>query len=737
MKVSYLDGWDPNVNNPPVADFEADNTIPAIGQTVNFTDLSSDNPTSWSWSFSPTTVTYVGGTNSFSQNPQVQFNAEGSYTVSLIAANAYGSDNETKTNYINVSYYCGASGAFNFMYISNVQIGSINEPSGQDYYADYTYLSTDLSLGQSDVQISVENGNPFGDDDLGIWIDWNQDGDFYDTGENVVCEIDDEGQGTFTFDVPVDATLGSTRIRVRIKYTDANCGDPCGTSTYGEVEDYSVNIILGADPPVAEFEADNLTPGIGETVNFTDQSSNDPTSWAWTFTPSTVTYVGGTSASSQDPQVQFGAAGNYTVELIATNSGGSDTETKSDYIAVIFPPIADFDANNLSPGIGETVNFTDISTNNPTSWAWTFTPSTVTYIGGTNSGSQNPQVEFDAAGYYTVELIATNVSDSDTETKTDYIFVVDVPVADFEADNTTPGIDEAVNFTDLSTNSPDTWMWSFTPSTVTYLGGTNSGSQNPQVEFDAAGYYTVELMVTNISGGDSEIKTDYIYVVAQLIDLDISVFLEGPFNTNFMNTDLIPLLPLSQPFNVDPWYYPGIEGVVSIPGTDIVDWVLVELRDATSASLADGTSAFDWQAAFLRNDGEIVGLDGISVLHFDSSVSDSLYVVVYHRNHLSIMTAFGLEENGGLYSYDFTIAAEKAFGSDAQKFLETGIWGMYGGDGDRSGQIDVEDKAPLWEDEVGTEGYLNSDYNLDKQSDNQDKSDIWEPNEGQSKQVPD
>jgi len=279
-------------------------------------------------------------------------------------------------------------------------------------------------------------------------------------------------------------------------------------------------------------------------------------------------------------------------------------------------------------------------------------------------------------------------------------------------------------------------LWTFTPSTVTYLGGTNSSSQNPQLEFDAAGYYTVELMVTNISGGDSEIKSDYINVIASLIDLDIKVFLEGPFNTIAMNTDLIPVLPLSQPFNVDPWYYSGIEGVVSIPGTDIVDWVLVELRDAASASLADATTDFDWQAAFLRNDGKIVDLDGISVLHFNSSVTDSLYVVVHHRNHLSIMTAFGLEENGGIYSYDFTIATEKAFGSGAQKFLETGAWGMYGGDGDRNGQIDVMDRSPLWENEVGSDGYLGSDYNLDMQSDNQDKNDIWVPNEGQSKQVP-
>ena len=204
-----------------------------------------------------------------------------------------------------------------------------------------------------------------------------------------------------------------------------------------------------------------------------------------------------------------------------------------------------------------------------------------------------------------------------------------------------------------------------------------------------------------------------------------------------MNTDLIPVLPLGQPYNIEPWNYSGTESVTDIPGTDIVDWILIELRNATTASLADGTTDFDWQAAFIRNDGKIVDLDGNPILHFDSSVTDSLYVVVHQRNHLSIMTAFGLEENGGVYSYDFSVAAEKAYGSAAQKALGTGLWGMFGGNGNRDGQVDILDKSPVWINEAGTDGYLDSDYNLDGEADNPDKNDIWLPNEGQSKQVPD
>jgi len=97
--------------NPPTAEFSADVLNPEVGQTVTFTDLTTDNPSSWSWSFSPTTVTYVNSTNSGSQNPQVQFDASGLYTVTLQVINGNGSDTEVKTNYID-AYDCNGIASF-------------------------------------------------------------------------------------------------------------------------------------------------------------------------------------------------------------------------------------------------------------------------------------------------------------------------------------------------------------------------------------------------------------------------------------------------------------------------------------------------------------------------------------------------------------------------------------------------------------------------------------------------
>jgi PKD repeat protein len=282
-----------------------------------------------------------------------------------------------------------------------------------------------------------------------------------------------------------------------------------GSQAYSIVISGIANIVL---PPVANFSASITDPTVGETVNFTDLSTNTPTSWSWTFLPSTVTYVGGTSSASTNPKVQFNEPGYYTVSLTVSNTEGQDTEIKTNYILASLPPVADFTADDTSPTDAQIVTFTDLTTNAPTSWSWAFTPTTVTYMGGTNSTSQNPQVIFDEGGYYHVSLTAANGAGSDQEIKYYYIFVVTPTNADFEADNLTPLIGQMVYFGDLSTNNPTSWLWEFNPNTITYLGGTGASSQEPQVQFNAGGYYTVSLTASNELGPDTETKVNYIYV---------------------------------------------------------------------------------------------------------------------------------------------------------------------------------------------------------------------------------
>ncbi|MFU8845117.1 MAG: hypothetical protein ACNA7V_15045, partial [Bacteroidales bacterium] len=96
------------------------------------------------------------------------------------------------------------------------------------------------------------------------------------------------------------------------------------------------------------------------------------------------------------------------------------------------------------------------------------------------------------------------------------------------------------------------------------------------------------------------------------------VFLEGPFNGTDMNAllQVTDGFPLSQPYNTAPWNYSGTETVTSVP-VDVVDWVLIEFRDAPSAAQATAATTFKRMGAFVKKNGSIVGLDGISMPEFD------------------------------------------------------------------------------------------------------------------------
>jgi hypothetical protein len=140
--------------------------------------------------------------------------------------------------------YCDAAGGAQDEHIARVQLGDIDNSSGQDYYADYTDLYTYLAHG-TDHTITVTNGEYWDTDITTVWIDWNQDKDFYDAGEQVLSGDPDGPVYSGPFQVDAGALEGPTRMRVRIQY--GGTPDPCGTTTYGEVEDYTV--IIGPPPP--------------------------------------------------------------------------------------------------------------------------------------------------------------------------------------------------------------------------------------------------------------------------------------------------------------------------------------------------------------------------------------------------------------------------------------------------------------------------------------------------------
>lgn len=239
-------------------------------------------------------------------------------------------------------------------------------------------------------------------------------------------------------------------------------------------------------------------------------------------------------------------------------------------------------------------------------------------------------------------------------------------------------------------------------------------------------------------------------VIVSGFDLDLKVFLSGAYVQGvggMMSTDLLSngVIPLTQPFNPalpyysnnnPTWLYAGTENVSAIPA-GVVDWVLIELRDAADVVSATGATMVAQKAAFLLEDGSVVDIDGSSMLNFNITIANDLFVVVYHRNHLGVISANPLVNNGGVYSYDFSSGETQAYGGSlGHQQVETGIWAMIGADGNADGQTNNADKIDVWALDAANAGYLGGDFSLDTQCNNQDKVDVWVPNSGASSQVP-
>jgi len=232
----------------------------------------------------------------------------------------------------------------------------------------------------------------------------------------------------------------------------------------------------------------------------------------------------------------------------------------------------------------------------------------------------------------------------------------------------------------------------------------------------------------------------------QYLVLDIKVLLQGPYNplTNLMKTQLNTsgFIPLSQPFNSNPyavWYYTGTESVPAIPNAGVVDWVLLQLRDASQPDLASVATAVATCPAFLLKNGKVVDLDGSSLLYFDDAeILQNLYLVIFHRNHLGIMTSGAVPLGGpDAGTWDFSTASDRVYGGSlGYNQLEPGIWGMVSGDGNGNGQVSNDDKVDVWLPQSGSAGYKAGDFSLDGQVNNIDKVDYWRPNSGKSSQVP-
>ena len=162
--------------------------------------------------------------------------------------------------------YCSSYGSSTAKeYINKVQIGSINNVSGNNNgYGNFTSMSTNLATGTINTIVITPAWNGASlNEGYRVWIDFNQDGDFDDSGELVFSKSKTKTTPVSgSFAIPTTAVTGTTRMRVAMKYNALP--SPCEIFSYGEVEDYTVSITAGA---TAKNGGDNEMTTLSVTEN--------------------------------------------------------------------------------------------------------------------------------------------------------------------------------------------------------------------------------------------------------------------------------------------------------------------------------------------------------------------------------------------------------------------------------------------------------------------------------------
>lgn len=242
----------------------------------------------------------------------------------------------------------------------------------------------------------------------------------------------------------------------------------------------------------AEFTADVRQPRTGQSVQFTDESTGPIVSWSWTFGD------GGTS-SDQNPSHVYATEGVYTVALTVDGVTHSDTETKLNYISVRDPIVVDFTGTpNSTDATALTVQFTNLTTGEVDGWLWDFGDFAT-------STEENPSHHYHTNGSYTVTLTASNVIESVSLTRDEYINVATPMAADFQTDRTNGTAPLTVQFSTHATGPLRYWSWDFGD-------GSTAAIANPSHAYVNPGIYTVTHVASNDYRFTSVTKTNLIEV---------------------------------------------------------------------------------------------------------------------------------------------------------------------------------------------------------------------------------
>jgi len=261
-----------------------------------------------------------------------------------------------------------------------------------------------------------------------------------------------------------------------------------------------------AIPPVATFTAVPTSGADPLFVQFTETSTSSGTSWVWNATNVTGNNAPFTFNSTSGSPVQMFSQGNYSISLKSTNAGGSNISTQVTFINVSAFIFAGFSSFNTAGTAPFTTYLYDQSTNltGSETFSWLLGD-------GNTSTSKDLYYTWNITGTYSVNHSVSNGITTSWKNVSDMITVgtpvppVVAPVASFYGGPQLGGVPLTVFFTDVSTNTPTSWNWSFGD-------GAYSELQNPSHAYTRSGFRTVNLTATNSAGSNVTTRLKFVKV---------------------------------------------------------------------------------------------------------------------------------------------------------------------------------------------------------------------------------
>ena len=513
------------LNWAPIADFSPDLTNILEGQSVNFTNLSYYNPTSYSWSFS-------GGspaTSTSANPPSITYNTAGVYDVSLTVTNANGSDTKTVTGQITVTGLTGCDTITNTLPADPNNTWSWNGGngliSGHNAYGMYQFCDKYTAYGPTSImgaEFYFTRGETNSSSSMITVMVWEDNAGLPGTvvyTQDVSLELIEDnivsaGAGSFyitnvDFDIP--ATVSTSNFYVGYTITNAPLATDSAAcamtgdliSAPGRPNTMYVNFAAGnplaypvgwvdietvsgsqwsmhiypritQTPPQAIISPTPSTVCTGEWIVFDGTGSPNTVNWNWAINGTGTPYPTGSA-----PNVIMNTDGSHWVYMQAINSCGFD---HIDSVQVTVNPTPSVGlsatATTICPG-----GNSDITASGATTYSWS--------PAGTLSGSTGATAT--AAPTTTTTYTVTGTTGG-CSNYSDITIIIDDsnPDAAFIMDNDTICEGDAVNYNGAISDGGSNYTW-------TFVGGDISSSTdpNPSVVYSTQGTYSIDLTVEN------------------------------------------------------------------------------------------------------------------------------------------------------------------------------------------------------------------------------------------------